>query len=321
MFMESLHQPVPRCTPLTRCEKNFGLQLGPQCKVYALAVVHHVLCACGQLLPYKNGDTNALSARKIAKSCGSAVGEITSPKQFQKVACGMGMDTSLLEYKDPVEMVSLLDHAFRMECHVIVFVQMDRDTQSHPASSDCQSQWLEHAIVVIGWSSDTLTTLKAQGDVSNIEYKTLSVTCFARSGGTEDISLSEIYNSSCQVAEQRKPERFYKHLTLDRHLPDRTIKDSWLGICDPFLKGGDSCYWHDFDFRYQHFLKLHCERYPDLHISSDPNALFDRAASGLIPGIVTRESFSDNHSFRKKLVVVSLKTTDDYIMSEVEPKG
>ena len=317
--MESLHQSIPRCTPLTRCEKNFGLQLGPQCKVYALAVVHHVLCACGQLLPYKNGDTTALSARKIAKSCGSAVGEITSPELFQKVACGMGMDTSLLEYKDPVEMVSLLDHAFRMECHVIVFVQVDRETNSHPASSDCQSQGLEHAIVVAGWSSDTLTTLKAQGDnVSKMDYKTLSVTCFTRSGGIEDISLSEIYNSSCQVAKQRKPERYYKHLTLKRHSPDRTIKDSWLGVCDPVLKGGDSCYWHDFDFRYQYFLKLRCEWYPDLHISSDPDALFDRAASGLIPEIVTRESFSDNGSFRKKLVVVSLKTTDDYIMREIE---
>ncbi|USE34431.1 hypothetical protein [Endozoicomonas sp. SCSIO W0465] len=309
--MESLHQSVPRCIPLTRCKKNFGLQLGPQCKVYALAVVHHVLCACGQLLPYKKGDRNALSARKIAKFCGSAVGEITSPELFQKVASRMGMATSLRAYKDPVEMVLLLDHAFRAGCHVIVFVQMDRDTSSRPASSDCQSQWLEHAIVVVGWSSGTLTTLKAKGDVSKVEYKTLFVTCFARSGGAEDISLSEIYNSSCQVVEQRKPERFYKHLTLDRHVPDRTVKDSWLGICDPCLKGGDSCYWHDFDFRYQHYLKLHREKYPDLHISCDLDALFDRAAAGLVPGIVTRESFSDNGSFRKKLVIVSLKTTDD----------
>ncbi|WP_163370823.1 hypothetical protein [Endozoicomonas acroporae] len=309
--MESLHQPIPRCTPLTHCEKNFGLQLGPQCKVYALAVVHHVLCACGQLLPYKNGDASALSARKIAKSCGSAVGEITSPELFQKVACGMGMATSLREYKDPVEMVSLLDHAFRAGRHVIVFVQMDQDTNSHPAASDCHSQWLEHAIVVVGWSSDTLTTLKAEGDVSKVEYKTLSVTCFNRSGGKEDISLSEIYNSSCQVAEQRKPERFYKHLTLKHHLPDRTVKDSWLGICDSFRKGRDSCYWHDFDSSYHLYLKLHREKYPDLYISYDLDALFDRAASGLIPEIATRESFSDNGSFRKKLVVVSLKTTDD----------
>ena len=309
--MESLHQPVPRCAPLNRCRENFAAQSGPQCKVYALAVVHHVLCACGQLLPYKNGNENILSARKIAKSCGSAVGEITSLELFQEVASRMGMVTRVRDYKNPTEMVMLLEHAFREGHHVIVFVQMDKDTNSYPASSDCHSQWLEHAIVVAGWSSETLTILKDRGEIDNVDYGTLCVSCFNRSGDQEDISLYKIYNSSCQVSEQRKSERFFKHLTIERNMPDPTTKESWLGICDEFLKGEDSCYWHDFDYHYHLCLKLHHEKFLDLSMSCDPNSLYEKAASGLIPSIITRESITKNGSFRKKLVVVSLDATDD----------
>ena len=307
--MESLHQPVPRCTPLARCHENFVEQLGPQCKVYALAIVHHVLCACGQLLPYKNGDGSVLSARKIAKSCGSAVGDIPSPELFQKVASLMGMVARVKDYKDPAEMVALLENAFRAGRYVIVFVQMDGATSSYPASSDCYGQWLEHAIVVSGWSADTLARRTSEAD--KVDFETLFVTCFDRSGGKEDISLSDIYHSSCQVAEQRKSERFYKHLTIERHLPEPTVKDSWLGICDQFLIGDDACHWHDFDFRYQYYLKLRFSECPDLHISFDPDALFDKAASGLMPEIITRESLVDGGSFRKKLAVVSLQAIDD----------
>ena len=308
-FMDSFHQPVPRCTPLTRCHEDFVRQLGPQCKVHALAMVHHVLCACGQLLPYKNGHENVLSARKVAKSCGSVVGEITSPELLQRVASRMGMATRISHYQDPAEMVLLLDHAFRAGHHVMVFVQMDQATNSHPASSDCHRQWLEHAIVVCGWSADTLAILKSRDEVGKVDFNKLCVRCLSRSGGSEEIRLCEIYSSSCQVTGQRKAERFYKHLTVERHLPDHTIKDSWLGICDQFINGGDSCYWHDYDFRYHQYLKVQFEEYPDLRLSYDPDALFDKAASGLIPEILTRESTTENGSFRKKLIVISLKTT------------
>ena len=72
---------IPRSAPLGACQSSFSRQEGPQCKVYALALVHHVLCACNQFPPYKNGDPSVLSARKIAKLCGSAVGEIASLQQ------------------------------------------------------------------------------------------------------------------------------------------------------------------------------------------------------------------------------------------------
>ena len=48
-----------------------------------------------------------------------------------------------------------------------------------------------------------------------------------------------------------------------------------------------------------------------MHISFDPDALFDKAASGLMPEIITRESLVDGGSFRKKLAVVSLQAIDD----------
>ncbi len=151
---------------------------------------------------------------------------------------------------------------------------------------------------------------KAEGDIGRLEFSELAVSCFDRSGDLIVINLSEIYHSSCQVITQRKPERFYKHLTIERHLTDLTIKDSWLGICGQFCQERDACHWHDFDQHYQHYLKLRVEQFPDLNLSCDPERLFKQAKVGLIPSIYTRESSSSNGSFRKKMAIVSLKSTD-----------
>ena len=64
--MHVTHTAMPRSTPLGKCEENFPNQDGPQCKVFALAIVHHVLCACKQFPLHKYGD--ALYGTKLLKA-------------------------------------------------------------------------------------------------------------------------------------------------------------------------------------------------------------------------------------------------------------
>ena len=136
-------------------ESSFPIQRGPQCKVHALSTVHHLLCECGNYPTYKNGNGEMISMRKIAKSCGSVVGEITSLSILAQIGEVVGLKVDLLEYADEDSFSILLDSAFKLKAMVIVFIQInwdDRYVADPEDDEEYKRQCYEHAVVAMGWA-------------------------------------------------------------------------------------------------------------------------------------------------------------------------
>ena len=302
--MHVTHTAMPRSTPLGKCEENFPRQDGPQCKVFALAIVHHVLCACKQFPLHKYGDEKVLSARKVAKLCGSAVGEICSLQQFNAVAHQMGLATETIQFDDYESMVSILKEIFASNRHVIFFVQWERRSGcSYPGVTDCDDQYLEHGMVCSGWALPTQRMLAETSD--NQDNDNLQVLCFSREGKREIFQLKLIYESACCVTTQRNKERYYKHYTPKTGAEPARAKliseYGWLNYCDAKTK----CRWHDYDQKHAIYRdSMPSEQQPP----KAADRLYQKIQRGDDPHLIARESSAENGEFHKKIVVLNLSS-------------
>lgn len=298
--MHLAYTAMPRSAPLGACQSSFSCQEGPHCKVYALALVHHVLCACNQFPLYKNGNQSVLSARRIAKLCGSAVGEIASLQQLDAVANQVGLTTETADFETYQSMVSILKDIFASNHHVMFFVQMDRETCSYPGTKGCDEQYFEHGLVCSGWSPVTKRLLAKSSDEQ--DNNKLAVLCYNPYGQREIFQLKHIFESACQVTTCRKKERYYKHL-IPKNAPANNapliVENTWLGICH---KGG-KCRWHDYDQMYEYHLP---NMTPEQQSSQRADRLFQQIQRGDDPYLMARESTAKNGDFHKRIVVFNL---------------
>ncbi|USE35041.1 hypothetical protein [Endozoicomonas sp. SCSIO W0465] len=261
------------------------------------------MCACGEFPLYKNGNDKVISARKVAKSCGSQVGEITSPKLLETVASQMGLVAQTMPFTDFSSMVSLVRKAFDAKCSVIFFVQMDKNDAFQPGSDNCDEQWLEHALLASGWSPFTNRMLgtSSGSQAGHLDNDVLSVLCFNEEGQQVIFQLKQIFESSCRVAKQRKKERFFKHHSVTSEgMMAAGENKSQLTVCEH-----KKCRWHDYDQWNQPLLERKAAMSPRFQ-TYNPDLLFQNIQAKKIPSITARESSAENHSFHKKLVIVRL---------------
>lgn len=300
--MHPAYTAMPRSVPLGACESGFSRQEGPHCKVYALALVHHVLCACNQFPLYKNGDQSVLSARRIAKLCGSAVGEIASLQQLDAVANRVGLTTETAHFETYESMISILTDIFASNRHVMFFVQLDRDTCSYPSAKGCDEQYFEHGLVCSGWSPVTKRLLARSRSSDKQHNDGLDVLCYNPNGQREIYRLKHIFESACQVTTCRKKERFYKHF-IPKNAPANNApliaENTWLDICN---KGGE-CRWHDYDQMYECHL---ANMTPEQQSPQRADRLFKQIQRGDDPNLMARESTAQNGDFHKRIVVFNL---------------
>ena len=163
--------------------------------MHALSAAHYVLCDCGQLPTYKRNNPTAISVRKIAKSCGSVVGEITSLDQFIEIAKKIGLNAKIFEYESIELFKELLEKAFKENSVAILFIQYDGVGQpALPGSQQSWHQYYEHAVVAVGWGE---SSEQDKPSLKLINYDSIK---------TWD--LQDTYSSTSMVSKQRTHEFF-----------------------------------------------------------------------------------------------------------------